>query len=92
MFSRSLRTADATERYLASFSRNMMTGMDASWVGNPELEPERHYQFEIGYQWQGAGWNSDVTAYYGAGLIQRCLGLYPARQCGSQLRHRQRLR
>ncbi|MCU7847940.1 MAG: TonB-dependent copper receptor [Candidatus Thiodiazotropha sp. (ex Lucinoma kastoroae)] len=63
-FSRSVRTADATERYLASFSRNMMTGMDSSWVGNPELEPELHHQLEAGYKWQSAGWDSDITLYY----------------------------
>ncbi len=63
-FSRSIRTADATERYLASFMRNMTTGMDASWVGNPELDPEQHHQLEVGYSWQKAGLDSDVTLYY----------------------------
>ncbi|WP_369156909.1 TonB-dependent copper receptor [Candidatus Thiodiazotropha sp. LNASS1] len=63
-FSRSVRTADATERYLASFSRNMMTGMDFSWVGNPELEAEKHHQLEVGYKWQNAGLDTDITLYY----------------------------
>ncbi|MEW8029515.1 MAG: TonB-dependent copper receptor [Candidatus Thiodiazotropha sp.] len=63
-FSRSVRTADATERYLASFSRNMMTGMDSSWVGNPELEAEKHHQLEVGYKWENAGLDTDVTLYY----------------------------
>jgi iron complex outermembrane receptor protein len=63
-FSRSVRTADATERYLASFARNMMTGMDNSWVGNPELEPEKHHQLEVGYKWQTGGLDGDVTLYY----------------------------
>ncbi|MEW8288997.1 MAG: TonB-dependent copper receptor [Candidatus Thiodiazotropha endolucinida] len=63
-FSRSVRTADATERYLASFSRNMMTGMDSSWVGNPELEAEKHHQLEVGYKWQNAGLDTDITLYY----------------------------
>ncbi|MET0071862.1 MAG: TonB-dependent copper receptor [Candidatus Thiodiazotropha sp.] len=62
--SRSIRTADATERYLASFMRNMMTGMDNSWVGNPELEPEQHHQVEVGYTWQSDGVSSDITLYY----------------------------
>jgi iron complex outermembrane receptor protein len=63
-FSRSVRTADATERYLASFARNMMTGMDSSWVGNPELEAEKHHQLEVGYKWRTGGLDSDVTLYY----------------------------
>lgn len=63
-FSRSVRTADATERYLASFMRNMTTGMDSSWVGNPELNPERHHQLEVGYTWQSGGLDSDITLYY----------------------------
>ncbi|MEJ2611570.1 MAG: TonB-dependent copper receptor [Candidatus Thiodiazotropha sp.] len=62
--SRSVRTADATERYLAGFSRNMMTGMDSSWVGNPELDPEQHHQVEAGFRWTGAAWDSDVAVYY----------------------------
>lgn len=62
--SRSVRTADATERYLASFSRNMATGMDKSWVGNPELEPEKHHQIEAGYKWAGKAWTTDVATYY----------------------------
>ncbi|MEJ2621874.1 MAG: TonB-dependent copper receptor [Candidatus Thiodiazotropha sp.] len=63
-FSRSVRTADATERYLASFSRNMMTMMDLSWVGNPELEPEKHHQLEAGMRWQGGTWDTDVSVFY----------------------------
>ncbi|MES9836941.1 MAG: TonB-dependent copper receptor [Candidatus Thiodiazotropha sp.] len=62
--SRSIRTADATERYLASFMRNMMTQMDNSWIGNPELEPEQHHQLEVGYTWQNGGVSSDITLYY----------------------------
>lgn len=62
--SRSVRTADATERYLASFSRNMASGIDNSWVGNPELEPEKHHQIEAGYKWTGKAWTTDVAIYY----------------------------
>ncbi|MGD8848066.1 MAG: TonB-dependent copper receptor [Desulfobacteraceae bacterium] len=62
--SRSVRTADATERYLASFSRNMSTGVDKSWVGNPELEPEKHHQIEAGYKWTGKAWSTDLSIYY----------------------------
>ncbi|PVV21774.1 MAG: hypothetical protein B6D78_06795 [gamma proteobacterium symbiont of Ctena orbiculata] len=42
----------------------MMTGMDSSWVGNPELEPEKHHQLEVGYKWKSAAINADVTLYY----------------------------
>ncbi|MES9854741.1 MAG: TonB-dependent copper receptor [Candidatus Thiodiazotropha sp. L084R] len=62
--SRSVRTADSTERYLASFMRNMMTGMDSSWVGNPELEPEKHHQIEAGLRWEGDAWDTDVSVFY----------------------------
>lgn len=34
--SRSVRTADATERYIAT----------SKWIGNPELKPEKHHQLE----------------------------------------------
>jgi len=60
--SRSVRTADATERYLAS--RMVMMGNDASWVGNPALDPEQHHQIEAGLSWGGADWNSAVTVFY----------------------------
>ena len=62
--SRSVRTADATERYMASFSRNMTTGIDTSWVGNPELEPEKHHQIEAGCKWAGKAWTTDLAIYY----------------------------
>lgn len=42
--SRTLRTADATERYLASNSGTP----DGRWVGNPHIQPERHHQVEVG--------------------------------------------
>jgi iron complex outermembrane recepter protein len=64
--SRAVRTADATERYLASFSRNLATGTDNSWVGNPELEPEKHHQIEAGCKWTGKAWTTDVAIYYNA--------------------------
>jgi iron complex outermembrane receptor protein len=60
--SRSVRTADATERYLAS--RAVMMGNDMSWVGNPALDPEQHHQIEAGLSWGGSGWSSAVTVFY----------------------------
>lgn len=58
VLSRSVRTADATERYIAR------TTTASDWVGNPQLDPEKHHQFEVGlHQKQGAT-NWSVTAWY----------------------------
>ncbi|RLJ17296.1 hypothetical protein DJ030_14690 [bacterium endosymbiont of Escarpia laminata] len=60
--SRSVRTADASERYIASFMR--MGAMVLDWVGNPELDPEQHHQIEAGFEVDGDAWSSGFTAYY----------------------------
>jgi len=59
-FSRSVRTADATERFLGN---NM-------WVGNPQLDPEKHHQFELALEssskqltWRASGWYNDVSDF-----------------------------
>jgi len=57
--SRTFRTADATERYIAS--NRPMPSM--RWVGNPTLEPERHDQLEIGWQIQRRFWGAAVSAF-----------------------------
>jgi iron complex outermembrane receptor protein len=66
--SRSVRTADATERYIASrmVGTNPLTlmQMDMSWAGNPALDPEKHHQIEAGLSWGGQGWDSAVTVFY----------------------------
>ncbi|MBF0444891.1 MAG: TonB-dependent copper receptor [Magnetococcales bacterium] len=59
--SRSVRTADATERYLAS---NNNSSEDSRWVGNPFLKPEKHHQLEIGTQFKTEKWGVDASAYY----------------------------
>lgn len=63
--SRSVRTADATERYIA---RNPMMGQD--WIGNPQIDPEKHHQIEAvlakaGEQlhWSLTGWYNRVDDY-----------------------------
>ncbi|MBI5461293.1 MAG: TonB-dependent copper receptor [Gammaproteobacteria bacterium] len=57
--SRSVRTADATERFMAA---NGMTA-DARWVGNPTLDPEQHHQFELGAQAKTRGWDLNGAVY-----------------------------
>lgn len=56
--SRSVRTADATERFMAA------NGMPAlRWVGNPDIDPEQHHQLEAGVQARPAGWVADASVY-----------------------------
>lgn len=58
-FSRSLRTADATERYMASNAA--MPSM--RWVGNPTLSPERHHQLETGLFISQPRWDFDASVF-----------------------------
>ena len=46
--SRSVRSADATERFIAA--GNAMPSM--RWVGNPAIEPEAHHQLDLGLNFQ----------------------------------------
>lgn len=54
--SRSLRTADASERYMAR------PNMD--WVGNPGIDPEQHHQLEGGFAWNGGAWELTGSVYH----------------------------
>lgn len=63
--SRSVRTADATERYIA---RNPAMGSD--WIGNPQIKPEKHHQAEVALigkhnnmQWSFSGWYNHIDDY-----------------------------
>ncbi|MDJ0740944.1 MAG: TonB-dependent copper receptor [Gammaproteobacteria bacterium] len=58
--SRSVRTPDATERFLAS------NGMTPSmrWVGNPDLESEKHHQAEVGLRLHSGRWDVEASAFY----------------------------
>lgn len=58
--SRSVRNADATERFMAS--NGTMPGM--RWVGNPEIEPEKHHQAELGLAIRRDGWDLDASLFY----------------------------
>lgn len=53
--SRTHRFADATELYIVKGS---------SWVGNPDLKPEQHNQFDIGVSGQNKKVNWSASAYY----------------------------
>lgn len=58
--SRTVRTADASERYLASDH-----GMAAMrWVGNPHIDAEKHHQLELGYLRQQDNWDMTASVYY----------------------------
>lgn len=69
--SRTMRTADETERFFGNGNKLNATGaFDAAggtaWVGNPNLSPEKHIQLDTGLTKQGKdnGWR--VTAFYDA--------------------------
>lgn len=58
--SRSVRTADATERYLAASNKNAMM----RWVGNPAIKPEQHHQIEFGLNWEKSAFSTSVAMFY----------------------------
>lgn len=60
--SRSVRTADATERYIGSYM--MMNGMNMSWIGNPNIDPEKHHQIELGATFATPEFHFSGAAYY----------------------------
>lgn len=51
--SRSVRTADATERAMAR----------STWVGNPDIAPEKHYQFDFGVETRRDNWSLNASVY-----------------------------
>ncbi|MDV4143541.1 TonB-dependent receptor domain-containing protein [Shimia sp. FJ5] len=51
--SRSVRTADATERAMAR----------SNWVGNPDIAPEKHHQLDLGYERAGANYTFNASVY-----------------------------
>ncbi|MDR9498656.1 MAG: TonB-dependent receptor [Hydrogenovibrio sp.] len=63
--SRTMRTADATERFMSKWA-----GSDDSWVGNPNIKPEEHNQLDLGlgkatstYSWNLGVWYDKVNNY-----------------------------
>jgi len=57
ILSRSVRTADATERYIA---RNT----SSDWIGNPELAPEKHHQLDVSVQKKQGNLNWTTSVWY----------------------------
>ena len=60
--SRSVRTANTTERAIAADMGN--ASASSRWVGNPNIKPEQHYQIDLGVDTQIAGWGISTSAYY----------------------------
>lgn len=58
VLSRSVRTADATERYIARMT------MVSDWIGNPELDPEKHHQLEVTLRSKKGNTSWNATAWY----------------------------
>jgi iron complex outermembrane receptor protein len=56
--SRSVRTADTNERGMARGSMGT-----PSWVGNPDIAPEKHHQFDLGIDASGDNWGLTASAY-----------------------------
>ncbi len=58
--STTVRTADATERYLGA--NNTVPMM--RWYGNPDIQPERHNQLELGAKWRFDGGWQELNIYH----------------------------
>ena len=59
--SRSVRSADATERYIAS--RGSCCHGSDDWVGNPKIKPEQHHQLDLGYQLTEQNYQLSLVVY-----------------------------
>jgi len=58
--SHSVRSADATERYLAANNADPA----ARWIGNPGLDPEAHDQLEVGVTGGASSWLLTTSVFY----------------------------
>lgn len=58
--STTVRTADATERYIGAGNNMPMM----RWVGNPNIQPERHNQLELGSKWHFDGGWHELSVYH----------------------------
>jgi iron complex outermembrane receptor protein len=57
--SRTIRVADATERFLGANSP--MTPM--RWIGNPGLDPAQYHQLDLGTGWRRNGSSANITLF-----------------------------
>lgn len=69
--SRTMRTADETERFFANGANVNATGSFATanssaWVGNPNLNPEKHIQIDTGLSKQTEQFGWRATVFYDA--------------------------
>lgn len=76
--SRSVRTADASERFMVNL---MGMGGAMSWVGNPDIKPEKHHQVEIGTRYKNDGFNFTGSAFYNS--VQDFIQLYAGQNVGA---------
>jgi len=58
--SRSVRTADATERAMAGDHGTASNRQ----IGNPSIQPEKHHQVELGATAETGGWRIDGSVYH----------------------------
>ncbi len=65
---RSNRSANTVERYVASLRGTVVmpsgVTLNSSWIGNPDLLPEKHTEFDMGFGVRKTGWNILLSAYY----------------------------
>lgn len=68
--SRTMRTADETERFFANAASVNATGSfntpGSAWVGNPNLNPEKHVQIDTGLSKQTEHYGWRATVFYDA--------------------------
>jgi iron complex outermembrane receptor protein len=67
--SRTMRTADETERFMANGNALNASGSfsapnSSAWVGNPNLAPEKHIQLDTGLNKQTNNYGWRATAFY----------------------------
>jgi iron complex outermembrane receptor protein len=67
--SRTMRTADETERFMANGNALNAIGIfntpgSSAWVGNPNLLPEKHIQLDTGLNKQTNNYGWRATAFY----------------------------
>jgi iron complex outermembrane receptor protein len=62
--SRTVRSADATEQFIAANGMVMMGMCQMCWVGNPDIEPEAHHQLDLGLSFQLRKGVLSFTTYY----------------------------